>query len=218
MWLALVLCSCATKRMAVGSDGKGVVRPEASAGARVDVVLVDGIWGMPWDLVLLRGRLEKAVGPTRVWRYDNSGCTSLEKAGAKLAADLRASGRPFYLVGFSMGGLVIREAMRQGPELPLRKAVLMHSPNGGSRAAYLLPLPAGREMRPGSVFLRRLEAARWEYPTLVTYTEGDLMVVPGESARWGKATRVYRSSVPAHAWPLVSASLQRAVVEFLQEP
>lgn len=215
--LALVFCSCATRREVVVDEGKGMVAPEVSECARTQVVLVDGIWGTPWDLVLLRKRLNEEVGPTRIWRYDNSGYSSLEKAGAELAAELRATGRPFYLVGFSMGGLVIREAMRQGPELPLQKAVLLNSPNGGSLAAHLLPLPACREMRPGSAFLNRLEATRWKYPTLVTYTEGDLMVIPGESARWGKATHVIRSTVPAHAWPLVSPGLQRSVVGFLKE-
>ena len=211
--LALLLCSCASpKQTDLRSDKKAT----PVQGATPAIYLVDGIWGSPWDLVPLKQRLNKEVGPARICRYDNSGFTSLEQAGATLAAELRATRQPFYLVGFSMGGLVIREAMRQAPDLPLQKAVLLHSPNNGSRLAHLLPLPACREMRPGSAFLLRLDAAPWHYPTLVTYTPGDLMVYPGESARWSKATHIIRSTVPAHAWPLISPSLQRSVVLFLK--
>lgn len=215
-WLALLFCSCASTPHAVPeTSGKAVVPAQRFAHGPAEVIVVDGILGTPWDFLLLRKRLSREVAPTRVWRYDNSGLTSLEAAAAGLAAELKRARRPFSLVGFSMGGLVIREAMRQAPDLPLQRAVLMHTPNSGSLLAYLLPTPAGREMRPGSAFLRRLEAAPWPYPTLVTYSPADLMVIPGTSARWDKATRIIRSPMPAHAWPLVSPSLHRSVASFL---
>lgn len=216
--LAVLLASCVSREQIIPAEGKTVTAPEGRNGpprSDMDIFIVDGIFGTRWDLMPLQRRLNREVAPSRIWRYDNSGRTSLETAAARLAAGLRATGRPFCLVGFSMGGLVIREAMRQAPDLPLRKAVLMHAPHSGSLLAHLLPLPACREMRPGSAFLRRLDAAEWDHPTLVTYNEADLMVVPGESARWSKATHVIHSSVPAHAWPLVSPSLHRSVVKFL---
>ena len=206
----------ASASLSTATDGKTVRQPvPMPSAADVEIIIVDGIWGVDWDLGPLCHRL-RGVAPTRIWHYDNSGLSSLEKAGAALAAKLKAVHRPFFLVGFSMGGLVIREAMRQSPGLPLRKAVFLNSPHSGSLLAYLLPLPVCREIRPNSAFLRRLNASAWNYPTMVTWCPGDLMVVPGESARWTKATFAIHCSVPAHIWPLVSPAIQRSVADFLK--
>lgn len=202
--------------LSIATDGKATRKPvPISPGDGVEIIIVDGIWGVDWDLGPLCNRL-RGVAPTSIWHYDNTGLSSLEKAGAALAAKLKAVHRPFFLVGFSMGGLVIREAMRQSPGLPLRKAVFLNSPHSGSLLAYLLPLPVCREMRPNSVFLRRLNASAWNYPTMVTWCSGDLMVIPGESARWTKATCAIHCSVPAHIWPLISPAIQRSVADFLK--
>jgi len=179
--------------------------------------ILDGIWGGHSRWERLRRSLEAAGGPGHIWRYNNSGLVSLEVLGAQLADMLRATDRPFNLVGYSMGGLVIREAMRQAPDLPLHRTALLHSPHGGSLAACFLPLPACRDMRPGSPFLRRLDDSQWERPTLVTWCASDLMVFPGRSARWHRATRILRSDIPAHAWPVLSPGIHRSVANFLND-
>lgn len=179
--------------------------------------ILDGIWGWHSRWESLRLRVEESVGPCKIWHYDNTGRTSLEVLGSRLAAELAALEEPFHLVGYSMGGLVVREAMRQAPGLPLQRSVLLHAPHCGTMTALLLPLAACREMRPGSSFLRRLEAEPWERETLATWCPGDLVIVPGVSARWHKASRHIRSDVPAHAWPVVSPSLHRAVIRFLKD-
>jgi triacylglycerol lipase len=114
-----------------------------------------------------------------------------------------------------MGGLVIREALRQTPNPKVRKVALLNSPNRGSAAAYLVPLSACREMRPGSRFLRQLNAAPWNYPTLITWCPYDLMVFPGSSGRWDKATVVLRSDMPLHLWPVFSGEIHRSITAFL---
>ena len=216
--LTMLICSCARTQLSVPtpSDSMAARKPiPMHSGSGVEIIIVDGIWGVDWDLGPLCHRL-RGVAPTSIWHYDNTGFTSLEKAGAALAAKLQATHHPFVLVGFSMGGLVIREAMRQSPALPLQKAVFLNSPHAGSLSAYLLPLPVCREMRPNSAFLRRLNACAWKYPTMVTWCSGDLMVVPGESARWTKATCAIPCSVPAHIWPLISPDIQRSIADFLK--
>ena len=114
-----------------------------------------------------------------------------------------------------MGGIVVREALRQAPGLKVRRVVLMNSPHYGSASAMFLPLSACREMRPGSVFLKRLNAAAWTYPTLATWCPLDLVVVPGSSGRWKKASVVLRSDVPMHIWPIVSGTIHRSIASFL---
>lgn len=181
-------------------------------------VILDGIWGPHVQWEPLRRKVEKQIGPCRIWHYNNSGGVSLETLGRALASDLRALDAPLNIVGFSMGGLVVREAMRQDPDIPLQKAVLLNCPHDGSLFAHFLPLPACRDMRPRSAFLQRLKAAPWTYPTLVTWCPADLMVVPGVSARWKSATTVLRSDVPLHAWPVFSRGIHCRVMEFLAMP
>lgn len=183
----------------------------------VPTLILDGIWGGHARWGKLRRKVEREVGPCRIWHYDNSGRCDLEVLGRRLVELLRGTGGWVNLIGYSMGGLVIREALRQEPGLPVRRAVFYHTPHAGSLAARLLPLPACRDMRPGSAFLRRLDAAEWRTPTLVTWCPGDLMVVPGSSAAWPRASRILRSDVPAHAWPVISSRLHEAAVEFLCE-
>ena len=180
--------------------------------------ILDGIWGGHSRWEFLRGRIEKTVGPCRIWRYDNSGCKSLEAAGLELREELHRTSGPLNLVGYSMGGLVIRESLREAHSLPVRRAVFLHCPHGGSLTAHAFSLPACREMRPGSDFLARLNQAAWDIPTLATWCAWDAVVVPGQSARWKHADTTVHSHVPAHAWPVISPGIHTALIRFLQKP
>lgn len=179
--------------------------------------ILDGIWGYHARWEGLRARIDREVGPCRIWQYNNTGFVSLEALGKELATEMEKIDGPVNLIGFSMGGLVVREALRHSPKLNAKNIVLLHSPNRGSLNGLLLPLTACREMRPGSAFLRRLEDAPWDRPTLVTWCPWDLMVFPGDSACWKKATRSLRSDIPAHNWPVYSRGIHNAVVKFLSE-
>lgn len=180
-------------------------------------LILDGFlgWHSRWEG--LRRRVQKDVGTCHIWRYENTGRISIETLGAQLVDELRRMDSGFHLIGYSMGGLVIREAMRQAPDLELKKTVLLHSPHRGTLLARFLPLPAVREMRPGSPFLRRLDEMEWNRPTLASWCTGDLMIVPGSSACWSKASHILHSPVPAHAWPIYSPGIHQSVVKFLNE-
>jgi triacylglycerol lipase len=186
-----------------------------SAKPLSQTLILDGIWGSHSRWERLRSRIVTEVGPCRIWRYDTSGRASIASLGKALSAELKRLNAPVNLVGYSMGGLVIREALRQTPELKVRRVALLNSPNYGSAAACLVPLSACREMRPGSAFLKQLNAAPWKYPTLATWCPYDLMVFPGSSGRWKKASILLRSDVPMHLWPVVSVEIHRSVTAFL---
>jgi pimeloyl-ACP methyl ester carboxylesterase len=188
----------------------------ADAASAPRTYILDGIWGFHVRWEGLRSRLEREVGPSRIWHYNNSGLVSLETLGKELAAELEKVDGPVNLIGYSMGGLVVREALRQSPNLKIRGVVLMHTPNDGSLNGHILPmLPACREMQPGSNFLRRLADTPWDRPTFVTWCPYDLMVFPGKSACWPKATETLRCDMPMHNWPVMSRSVHSAVVKFL---
>lgn len=179
--------------------------------------ILDGIWGKHSRWERLRRRIEMSIGPCRIWRYDNSGRASLEALGVILREELHKTQGPLNLVGYSMGGLIIRESLRVSHELPVRRAVFLHSPHRGSLFARAYNLPACQEMRPGSTFLTRLDEAPWDIPTLATWCALDAVVVPGQSACWKNAATTILSFIPAHAWPVVSPGIHKAVVQFLKK-
>jgi len=182
--------------------------------------ILDGIWGNHVRWVPLCRRIGDDC---RNWHYDNSGKTPISVLGAELAAELSTnveSGKTVNLVGFSLGGLMIREALRIAPETPVRRVVLIHTAHRGSETGRLAPpaLPACRDIIPNSTFLRRLDTAEWNYETLAIWCPGDLMVIPGWSAKFPKATTLLRCDVPAHAWPVVSKTYHDTIVRFLNVP
>jgi len=175
-------------------------------------ILLDGWQGSHHRLEHLRRVLDGVI-----WPYENSGRTSIVRLATELASHLRCLDRPFHAVGYSMGGLVIREALRQQPDLPLRRAVFLHTPHQGTLAAHLLPGAALREMRPDSDFLRCLNAAPWTVPTLNVWCPGDLVVIPGWNARWPQAAQEFPTRLPAHVWPLFDPALPLRIAKFLTE-
>jgi pimeloyl-ACP methyl ester carboxylesterase len=62
-----------------------------------------------------------------------------------------------HLVGHSLGGLVVREAVQRGGLAGrTSSAVTIATPHAGARLAHFVPGPAARQMRPGSAFLAEL--------------------------------------------------------------
>lgn len=134
-----------------------------------------------------------------------------------LAAEIRRRDCPVNLVGFSMGGLVIRAAHMLDPALPIRRVAFLNCPLRGSWLAWALPFAAIRQMRPGSEFLNKLAAMPWNIRTLCVWCPLDLMVLPGWYARLGSGTESTCCMMPAHIWPIYSPFLHRRVVSFLSE-
>lgn len=178
--------------------------------------ILDGFLGRPHRWEPLRRSVEREIGPCRIWRYDSTGRTPLEHLGASLREDLESTPGPANLIGYSMGGLVVREALRECPDSAARRVVTMNTPHQGTLVAHCLGLPALRQMRPGSEYLKELDQAHWPWPTLAMWCPGDLMVIPGTSARWSKADRNHRILMPAHIYPVYSKSLQREILAFLK--
>ncbi len=123
------------------------------------------------------------------------------------------------VVGFSMGALVCRYwIQRLGGKQRTRRFVSLAGPHAGSLWAHLAPLPAARDMRPGSPLLRELaeDADPWgAVEVFAFWTPFDLMVLPGRSGRLAGARREASLPVASHPSMVRSPRILRAVVEAL---
>lgn len=135
------------------------------------VLLVHGIWNAKAWLAPFALRLRREGLSPSLFGYD-SVLRGPERAGDRLIAHLRR--HPVeLLVGHSLGGLVILEALRRAPELPVQRVVCLGSPLCGSGVATAI---GGRP--PLSLLLGRsrglLETgcAPWEGPAAVGVVAG----------------------------------------------
>jgi triacylglycerol lipase len=182
-------------------------------------LLLDGWLGSSWRLEPMRRHLEPLCGSVQIWPYDTSGRKGLDTLAVQLVEHLKKLHQPVRLVGFSMGGIVIREALRQCPELPVPSAAFLHSPHQGTILAKLIPfLPALKQLRPGSTFLQQLNSTTWNRPSLNVWCPGDLIVVPGSNARWSECSEELCCRVPAHIQPLLSKKWHLKIAAFLNQP
>jgi triacylglycerol lipase len=178
-------------------------------------IFVDGIWRRPGRFRHWRRLLSNYGIESEEWQYDSSGFVPIDRLAERLAADIRLHNSAVNMLGFSMGGLIVREARRLDPTLPIQRAAFLNTPHHGTWMAWTLPLPAIRQMRPRSAFLHQLNAASWNIPTIAVYCPGDVMVLPGTRARFADASESICSPVPAHMWPVHSPRIRRSVVKFL---
>ena len=184
----------------------------------VHTLMLDGIWGRPRRFEPLLDMLRESCGPAEIFHYDSSGLRTFEELGSQLVVEIRQQKRPANLIGFSMGGLVIRAAHLLDQGLPIHRAVFLNSPHKGTLMAYAFPFGGIGQLRPTAPFIQSLKLVDWNIPTLATWCPLDTMVVPGSSARWRKAQRTIRCTVPIHVWPIFSRSIWRQAVEFLSVP
>jgi pimeloyl-ACP methyl ester carboxylesterase len=148
--------------------------PEMSAEAATPpkVLLVHGIWNARHWLAPFAVRLRREGLAPELFGYD-SVLRDPEHAGDRLIAHLRR--KPVeLLVGHSLGGLVILEALRRAPDLPVKRVVCLGSPLCGSGVAAAM---GGRA--PFSLVLGRSRSlletgcAPWQGPVEVGVVAGN---------------------------------------------
>lgn len=91
-----------------------------------------------------------------------------------------------HIVGHSLGGVIARYyVQRMGGAAAVDTVVTLGSPHAGTLAAYLMPTPLARQLRPGSDLLAELALPAPGCSTrfLVVWSRMDQMVVPQRNAR-----------------------------------
>lgn len=117
-------------------------------------------------------------------RYGSNHVHALEIAEALGALSEVATGR-VDIIAHSMGGLAVRRCLRDpAQQRRVRRVIFLGTPHRGTWVAWLAWGDGGREMRPGSRFLRELNSEPLP-PTVRALTlraPFDVRVVPGSSA------------------------------------
>ena len=151
-----------------------------------------------------------------------NGRVGIDQLASQLAAytDRHLTGRRFDLVGFSMGGLVGRYYIqRLGGIERVDRFVTIATPHHGSIMATFLFQPGGRQMRPGSDFLRDLardsdRLGQIQFTSF--YTPLDLVVVPARSSEMPEASNI-RLWAALHPSLIIEKRCIRAVAKTLLE-
>ena len=86
------------------------------------------------------------------------------------------------VVGHSYGGLLLRRMQQDSKGRGVRKLVLLAVPHHGSGIAVFAPGRAGRDLQPGSSFLKSLKSSGSFGETLDLRASCDAMIHPREAA------------------------------------
>jgi triacylglycerol esterase/lipase EstA (alpha/beta hydrolase family) len=166
--------------------------PPLAPSARPPVIVVHGYLSNRGTVLGLARALDRAdVGPVFVPSLPHvlapieAFAASLERVLAEVTTGTGQA--KAILVCHSMGGLVARTLLACRGAAGIAGLVTVGSPHHGSALAALAAGHNARQMRPGSAFLRGLEAGEGEagpgIPALSVYTVHDNLVAPQDSSR-----------------------------------
>ncbi|MFL5309203.1 MAG: lipase family alpha/beta hydrolase, partial [Myxococcales bacterium] len=126
------------------------------------VVLVHGYLANRGPLLPLAAYL-RTRGHKQILAYEYGGAAGIEQAAIGLRDFLRqrVRGGRIDLVCHSLGGLVARVYLQQlGGARRVDRCITLGTPHRGTYNAYWVTSRVGRELRPDSPFLARLDASR----------------------------------------------------------
>ena len=206
-------------------------RDEPSSQPPSSVVLVPGYGGDPASLTTLAAALRSAGHQVTVVPLPGDGTgdiTAMVPGLSAVTSRLSSAGVPVDVVGYSMGGLVVREWAEGGGASTARRIVLVGTPNHGTDTASLGQLAgacptACQQMVPGSSFLASLNGGDVtpDGPAWITVRSADDEVVrPVDTVALDGASNVLLQDICADAdvshsglvtQPLPLAVITRAV-------
>jgi pimeloyl-ACP methyl ester carboxylesterase len=138
------------------------VQPTPRLREQRTVVLVHGYLCNP-SVFLPMSRYLRHRGVRQVLPFGYPSSQGVERGAIALRRFLRENvrGGEIDLVCHSLGGLVARSYLQElGGARRVDRCITLGTPHFGTYNAYWLNSRVGREMRPGSTLLRRLEASR----------------------------------------------------------
>jgi triacylglycerol esterase/lipase EstA (alpha/beta hydrolase family) len=165
----------------------------ARGGEPLPVILVHGYGGTSGSMATIKARLEREGRAVVAVDLPNGGEGDITESARVVAEAVEATGSPTVdLIGFSMGGVVVRSYLEDFGVARVRYVIALASPNHGTDVAGLAAFAdpgacsgACAQLAPESEFLEELNDPDEtpEGPAFVTvWTEEDQTVTPPESA------------------------------------
>ncbi len=191
--------------------------------SKTPVVLVHGLWNTVDIFWRLRSHLSERDWPVYgLSMTPNNGDIGIDEQAQQLKTYIETTlppGQCFNLVGFSMGGLVSRYYLqRLNGLVRVRRLVTVATPHYGTVMAWSRWNIGGRQMRPGSQFLRNLNrdlGGLTALPITTIWTPWDFLVVPANSCRL-PIGRTLVVPAPSHNSLLVESAALGAIAGALE--
>jgi len=186
------------------------------------VLLIHGLWNLRLWLLPLARRLQPAGFKTHLFGYATV-AAPLTVAVERLITTLGRSETPVDVIGHSLGGLLALEALRQAPDLPIKRLVCLGSPLNGSLVARRLADQTWGKCLLGHSRQRLCAgSAPWHSPVQVGMIAGNrarglgriLVHFKGES---DGTVALEETDLPCHSGLVLSADVARQCVHFLQQ-
>ena len=169
------------------------------------VLLIHGLWGETRDYKAVEKFLKVKGHDVEFFQFlykRKFGDVSLDEIAEDLKAYIQTSlsGRKFFVIAFSQGGIIFRRLVLKHPNLQeqIKAAVTVCTPHHGSWLAFLWFGAGIAELRPKSKTLRELTGLDEKIPYYAVYNPLDSMVVPGTNARFEKARENKRVIAISH--------------------
>ncbi|MEA3412172.1 MAG: alpha/beta fold hydrolase [Pseudomonadota bacterium] len=132
----LLLIAAAVPALTGCGTGPGYAEPGPAQASRTEsVVLLHGLARTTHAVWLLANRLEGAgyhVERVGYRTLRTSPQAALEEVTTRIDACCGALDGPVHFVGHSLGGLMVRAYLRERPDTPVGKVVLLATPNNGT--------------------------------------------------------------------------------------
>jgi triacylglycerol lipase len=204
-------------------------RPTPRRAEQRTVVLVHGYMANKASLMPLAAFL-RLRGYKQLLLFNYASSNGVEAGARALKAFLKQNvrGGRIDLIGHSLGGLVSRVYLQHlGGARRVDRCITLGTPHQGTYNAYWVPTRVGRQLRPDSALLARLEATRSE-AAAVRFTSvvagSDPIVIPRVFSGHGAAAAASGSDeivhVPdlGHLGMLFSPTVFRTVLSGLRAP
>ena len=169
---------------------------------------------MAWMSRQLRALGWKVLTPSLL---PSNGTQTIETLGEKLSEFIRENTQEserIDIVAFSMGGLISRYYLQcLGGLAKTDRFISIATPHHGTLAAYFLPFPGIRQMRPKSDFLANLNADIGQLQEIVFvsyYSPFDLIIIPAKSSvvPTGRTMKVFALM---HPWMIFDKKLLKKI-------
>lgn len=192
---------------------------------KINVLFVHGIFSNSYCFWLMKKRaLKRGWNVYTIDLKKADGRASISELSDQIEGHINtklSSITNLHLVGFSMGGLALKELLITKPNLvnKIKSLTTIGTPHEGSYwANNLNRLPGGRDLMPNSKALEKQSQFDWEsinLPVLNCWTNMDIAVVPAISSKWNGQRNV-NFTIPYHSNLLLSPHVFRVIAKFVE--